>query len=76
MITKHPVAPVLSRGEREAYLPMKYPPVSSWLPDSLLPVRVPGAPGAGTLGADVPNVAAEVASVGEHDVGGVAACGV
>ena len=77
MITKQqPIAPVLSRGETKAYLSAKCSSISSWLPDSLLLVRAPGALAAGTLGADMPDLATEVASAGECVMGGMAACGV
>ena len=63
-----------SRGEREAYLLSQCTSVFSGLSNSLLLMRAPGALVAGTLGADMPDLAAEVASAGEGVVSGVAAC--
>ena len=76
MIQKQPVTPVLSQGETKAYLSVQCSSISSWLPDSLLLVRAPGALGVGTLGTVMPDLAAEVASAGEGVMGGVAVCGV
>ena len=52
----------------------KHPPVLSRAKTSLPLVRAPGAFEVVTLGADMSNVAAEVASAGEVDVGGVVMC--
>ena len=69
------IPPILLWERRGTCMVTKHPPVLSRRASPLL-VRVPGAPEVMTLGADMPNVTAKVASAGEVNVSGVVARGV